>query len=102
MAKTRFAAPWHTLLSRLRKNTHCLGVMHFLNHDCTVGTFLARSQNHFLAQKLVRPIGKSVEKIERQRREAKYMRERWANVLIHDPYYSPNLSLELADFSYAQ
>ncbi len=44
----------------------------------------------------------TVEKIERQRREAKYMRERWANVLIHDPYYSPNLSLELADFSYAQ
>lgn len=63
MAKTRFAAPWHTLLSRLRKNTHCLGVMHFLNRDCNVGTFLERSQNHFQAHKLVRPIGKSVEKI---------------------------------------
>ena len=27
------------------------------------------------------------------------MRERWAGILRHDPYYNPNLSRERADFS---
>lgn len=31
--------------------------------------------------------------------EAKLMRERWAEVLEHDPYYNPNLSRKRADFS---
>jgi GT2 family glycosyltransferase len=34
--------------------------------------------------------------------ETAVMRERWANVLAHDPYYNPNLSRERADFSLAQ
>ena len=32
-------------------------------------------------------------------REAKVIRERWSEVLEHDPYYSPNLSRKRADFS---
>ena len=31
--------------------------------------------------------------------EAKVIRERWPEVLAHDPYYSPNLSRKRADFS---
>jgi GT2 family glycosyltransferase len=31
--------------------------------------------------------------------ETEVMRERWADVLRHDPYYNPNLSRERADFS---
>ena len=31
--------------------------------------------------------------------ETEVMRERWPNVLEHDPYYNPNLSRERADFS---
>ena len=31
--------------------------------------------------------------------ETEVMRERWADVLEHDPYYNPNLSRERADFS---
>ena len=31
--------------------------------------------------------------------ETEVMRERWADVLAHDPYYNPNLSRERADFS---
>ena len=31
--------------------------------------------------------------------ETEVMRERWAEVLAHDPYYNPNLSRERADFS---
>jgi GT2 family glycosyltransferase len=31
--------------------------------------------------------------------ETEVMRERWAEVLEHDPYYNPNLSRERADFS---
>ena len=31
--------------------------------------------------------------------ETEVMRERWPDVLEHDPYYNPNLSRERADFS---
>ncbi len=31
--------------------------------------------------------------------EAKVIRERWTEVLVHDPYYNPNLSRKRADFS---
>lgn len=35
----------------------------------------------------------------RARREAAYMRERWAAVLADDPFYNPNLTYQRADFS---
>jgi GT2 family glycosyltransferase len=31
--------------------------------------------------------------------ETEVMRERWPEVLEHDPYYNPNLSRDRADFS---
>ena len=34
------------------------------------------------------------ERRQRQQQEAAWMRERWGEVLDHDPYYNPNLSLE--------
>ncbi len=42
------------------------------------------------------------EKLKRFMKEAEYMQKRWASTLMDDPYYSPNLSFELPDFSYAQ
>ncbi|MDF1774675.1 MAG: glycosyltransferase [Rhizobiaceae bacterium] len=42
------------------------------------------------------------EKLKRFMNEAAYMQKRWASTLMDDPYYSPNLSFELPDFSYAQ
>lgn len=39
------------------------------------------------------------EKQERFRREQDFMRERWGNLLISDPFYNPNLTLEREDFS---
>lgn len=39
------------------------------------------------------------EKVERSRREARYMRERWGYLMHHDPFYNQNLSYERADFS---
>jgi GT2 family glycosyltransferase len=41
------------------------------------------------------------EKIERFRRENKYLAERWPAVIAHDPYYNPNLTLEREDFGLA-
>jgi len=41
-------------------------------------------------------------KFKRFRKEVEYMQQRWASKLMDDPYYSPNLSFELPDFSYAQ
>ncbi|WP_396595211.1 glycosyltransferase [Brevundimonas sp. R86498] len=38
---------------------------------------------------------------ERLAREAALMRERWADMLDHDPFYSPNLSLDRSDFALA-
>lgn len=34
-------------------------------------------------------------------KEAQYMKQRWGELLIYDPAYSPNLTLELQDFSFA-
>lgn len=39
------------------------------------------------------------EKIERSKREVRYMRERWGHLMHHDPFYNQNLSYERADFS---
>ena len=39
--------------------------------------------------------------IGRFQRERAYFQQRWAGVVDHDPYYSPNLSLDSADFSLA-
>ncbi|TKV41686.1 hypothetical protein A0U87_03985 [Sphingobium sp. MP9-4] len=41
------------------------------------------------------------EKAERLEREAAWMRARWGEQLLEDPYYSPNLSLKRPDFSLA-
>ncbi|PTB20706.1 glycosyl transferase family 2 [Trinickia symbiotica] len=41
------------------------------------------------------------EKIARFGREIQFMQERWGDFLLHDPCYSPNLTLEHEDFSYA-
>jgi GT2 family glycosyltransferase len=35
------------------------------------------------------------------REGAAYMRQRWAQALLNDPAYSPNLTLQIEDFSYA-
>lgn len=43
----------------------------------------------------------SPSKIDRFRRDQAYMTKRWAHVLTHDPYYSPNLSLDDAPFALA-
>lgn len=40
-------------------------------------------------------------KRERFRREIAYMRQRWPDVLRHDPAYNPNLTVGSEDFSYA-
>lgn len=36
------------------------------------------------------------------REDAAYMRQRWGKALLDDPAYSPNLTLQLEDFSYAR
>lgn len=41
------------------------------------------------------------EKIQRFAREVRYMKKRWGNVLLTDPAYSPNLTLDRDDFSLA-
>lgn len=41
------------------------------------------------------------EKQARFRDEVLYMKKRWGDVLLNDPSYSPNLTLDHADFSYA-
>ncbi len=41
------------------------------------------------------------EKALRFQREVKYMFERWGKKLDYDPYYNPNLTLEIEDFSIA-
>jgi len=38
------------------------------------------------------------EKQERFRREIAYMKERWGHILLKDPYYNPNLTLDSEDF----
>lgn len=39
------------------------------------------------------------DKIERFKREITTMQQRWGTLLLEDPYYNPNLSLEKTDFS---
>lgn len=41
------------------------------------------------------------EKQERFSRERRYMKDRWAHLLYSDPAYSPNLTLNLEDFSFS-
>jgi GT2 family glycosyltransferase len=41
------------------------------------------------------------EKQLRFRDEVLYMQKRWGNLLINDPAYNPNLTLDREDFSYA-
>jgi hypothetical protein len=40
--------------------------------------------------------------IERFMAEEKFMHERWKDVLNHDPFFSPNLSLQHTDFRTAE
>ncbi|MBA2411153.1 MAG: glycosyltransferase family 2 protein [Gammaproteobacteria bacterium] len=42
------------------------------------------------------------EKFERFAREVRWMKNRWGDVLLEDPYYSPNLTLDREDFSLAR
>ena len=39
------------------------------------------------------------EKVARFNKEIEYMKKRWGDLLSHDPYYSPNLTLRREDFS---
>ena len=41
------------------------------------------------------------EKQARFNKEAEYIKMRWANIILHDPAYSPNLTLEYENFSLA-
>ncbi|WP_211360485.1 glycosyltransferase family 2 protein [Geobacter argillaceus] len=41
------------------------------------------------------------EKKARFEKEIEYMQQRWGALLFNDPYYNPNLTLEMADFSLA-
>lgn len=41
------------------------------------------------------------EKVVRSQSEVAYMKSRWADVLVDDPAYSPNLTQDYEDFSYA-
>lgn len=41
------------------------------------------------------------DKIDRFRREIAYMKERWGQSLVEDPFYNPNLTLDAPDFSLA-
>lgn len=41
------------------------------------------------------------EKIERFNRESELVRQRWGDLIMNDPYYSPNLTLTADDFSFA-
>ncbi len=43
----------------------------------------------------------SPEKIDRFNREVEYVKSRWGESLLNDPYYSPNLTLDTEDFAYA-
>lgn len=43
----------------------------------------------------------TAEKMHRFQREVQYMRRRWSQVIQHDPYYNPNLTVEAEDFSIA-
>jgi len=44
----------------------------------------------------------STDKLKRTRAEADYVRRRWPERMLHDPYYNPNLSYERPDFSLSQ
>lgn len=44
----------------------------------------------------------SPEKVARFNAEVEFMKNRWGNALVTDPYYSPNLTLEHEDFSLAK
>lgn len=48
-----------------------------------------------------RGLDNTPEKQNRFNREAEYIKKRWANIISHDPAYSPNLTLDHEDFSLA-
>jgi len=37
-------------------------------------------------------------KKQREEKEIRYMKERWASIIAHDPFYSPNLTRDLENF----
>jgi O-antigen biosynthesis protein len=41
------------------------------------------------------------ERIEYYQREANYLKSRWRSVILHDPFYNPNLTLDTEDFGLA-
>jgi hypothetical protein len=42
---------------------------------------------------------RSVQQVNRFRRESNLLRQRWGKVLADDPYYNPNLALDVFPFS---
>lgn len=52
-------------------------------------------------ESLSRGMDATPDKAECLQRESDYMRERWGDLLLNDPYYNPNLSLESESWSLA-
>jgi GT2 family glycosyltransferase len=48
-----------------------------------------------------RGLDNTLKKFLRLRHELNYMKSRWAEILLNDPYYNPNLTIEYEDFSLA-
>jgi GT2 family glycosyltransferase len=48
-----------------------------------------------------RGLDNTLKKFLRLRHELNYMKSRWASILMNDPYYNPNLTIEYEDFSLA-
>lgn len=48
-----------------------------------------------------RGLDNNLKKFLRLRHELNYMKSRWAQILMNDPYYNPNLTIEYEDFSLA-
>lgn len=64
----------------------------------TVWTPYAELYHH---ESATRGFDTTPEKLERSAMENAYMREHWQDLLADDPFYSPNLSLDIEDFSFA-
>jgi GT2 family glycosyltransferase len=48
-----------------------------------------------------RGLDNTLKKFLRLRHELNYMKSHWAEILLNDPYYNPNLTIEYEDFSLA-
>jgi len=48
-----------------------------------------------------RPSDLSDERIENYKREMNYLKTRWPDVIRHDPFYNPNLTIDAEDFGLA-